>query len=173
MHILSNAQVQYCNLVLNIDETTTYLPGILFQKKLFIKKKFFDLTQEQKALEYGKSDFLASKAKISYLLIKDNIGFTLWIEEPSAELLKNNNPEIDIINTIDLKELVTKMRNIRGINIKDRRYNLKTYPKCFVGSEAVEWIIENLDLSVEQAINLGQRLVDEKWIHHVFRSTKV
>ena len=167
MHILSNQQVQYCNLFCHIDGSVTYLPGVLYGNKLFKKNKFFNLEQEQEALEYGKSHFLAAKGEKSYILLKDNIGFTVWIEDSSAELCPNNNQDIDIINTIDIEELVTKMRNIGGIKIQDRNYKFKTYHKCFVGNEAVEWMRTNLSLSTEQAIRLGQRLIDEKLIHHV------
>ncbi len=59
------------------------------------------------------------------------------------------------------------MRHVGGIKIKDRNYKFKIYPKCFIGQEAVEWFCANLGLSTQQAIRLGQRLIDEKWIHHV------
>lgn len=59
------------------------------------------------------------------------------------------------------------MRNIGAIKIKDRRYKLKVYPKCFVVNEAVAWMKSEFNLSTEQAIRLGQRLIDEKIIHHV------
>ena len=26
--------------------------------------------------------------------------------------------------------------------IKDREYNMRTYPKCFVGSEAIDWLYD-------------------------------
>lgn len=172
MYILSNKQVQYCNLFLNIDGTPTYLPGVFYQNKLFLKSKFFNLEQEQEALKYGKNSFLAAKGETSYILLKDNIGFTVWVEDSYAELCQNNNQAIDIITTINLEKLVTKMRDIGGIKIKNRNYKLKTYRKCFVGNEAVEWLRENLDLSTEQAVRLGQRLIDEKWIHHVVDQQK-
>lgn len=167
MHILSNKQVQYCNLWFHKDGSEAHLPGVLYQNKLFKKNRFFQLEQEQEALEYGKSRFLAAKGEKSYIVLKDNIGLTIWIEDSSAKLSQNNNQEIDIIKTIDLEELVAKMRNVGGIKIQDRNYKFKTYHKCFVGNEAVEWMKQNLDLSTEQAIKLGQRLIDEKWIHHV------
>ena len=36
-----------------------------------------------------------------------------------------------------------------------------------MGREVVDWMINNLNLSTEQAIKLGQRLIDEKFIYHV------
>ena len=167
MHILSNKQVQYCNLSFHINGNESNLPGVLYQNKLFKKNRFFPLEQEQEALAYGKSHFLAAKGKKSYILLRDNIGFTIWIEDSSVQLSQNNNQTKDFIQTIDLEKLVAKMRHIGGIQIQDRNYKLKTYKKCFVGNEAVDWMKKNLDLSTELAIKLGQRLIKEKWIHHV------
>ena len=44
---------------------------------------------------------------------------------------------------------------------------LKLYPNCFVGNEAVSWLSDRLKISREEAIEVGQRLIDENWIHHV------
>ncbi len=167
MHILTNEQVKYCNLILDEFGKIIHLPGISYQNKLFIKSKFFSLEQEQEALSYGKKEFIANKGNIDYILLQDNIGYTVWAENSSAKILSINEQKLDIVKTINLEELVAQMRSIGGIIIKDRRYKLKTYPKCFVGSEAVTWMKGNLNLSVQQAVELGQRLIDENWIHHV------
>lgn len=53
------------------------------------------------------------------------------------------------------------------IRIENRWYNLRFHPRCFVGSEAVIWLMQSLKISHENAILLGQRLIDEKLIHHV------
>jgi hypothetical protein len=166
MQILTNQQVTYCNLIRKNQEKTEYLPGVSYQNKLFIKRKFFDLKQKYNATEYCKQKFLASKGIISYILVGDATGLTVWKEDKSVSIL-GNEPELDLVKTINLEELVSKMRSVGGIKIKDRRYNLKVYPQCFIGSEAVKYMVETLKISSEQAIRLGQRLIDEKWIHHV------
>ena len=59
------------------------------------------------------------------------------------------------------------MRNVGGIHIKDRIFRLKTYRQCFIGSEAVDWLVSYLKSSREEAVQVGQCLVSENWIHHV------
>ncbi|MBC6417985.1 MAG: hypothetical protein GDA44_03920 [Prochloron sp. SP5CPC1] len=59
------------------------------------------------------------------------------------------------------------MRDKGGVTVKDRLYFLKKYPRCFVGQEAVEWLKNCLHISTAEALGIGQRLVNEKWIHHV------
>lgn len=59
-----------------------------------------------------------------------------------------------------------------GIDIRDRRWHLKTYKKCFVGSAFVEWLLKHHKniKSKEQAIKYGQELMDRYIIHHVCHS---
>lgn len=79
--------------------------------------------------------------------------------------LKNNQ----LINLYDqhITILVNDLRNNNGLEIKDRRYHLSIYPKCFIGSDAVKWIENKYLLSKFEAIRLGQQLIDLKIIHHV------
>ena len=166
MQILTNHQVEYCNLETKIAGNIECLPGVSFQDKLFIKKKFFAPEAKAQAIEYCKQKYLAAKGSKAYILIDDITGLTVWIEDKSAIIAGDKDP-LEIIKNIDLEDLVSKMRSVGGIKIKDRQYHLKSYKQCFVGNEACEYLMERLSLSVEQAISLGQRLIDEHWIHHV------
>ncbi|HEY9598634.1 MAG TPA: DEP domain-containing protein [Cyanophyceae cyanobacterium] len=67
----------------------------------------------------------------------------------------------------EIENLVEAMRGVEGLEIQDRRYRLNLYPACFVGSEAVEWLIQQRNYTREDAIDLGQRLMDWGIIHHV------
>lgn len=58
-------------------------------------------------------------------------------------------------------------RQYRLLPIKDRRYRLRVYPQCFVESEAVDWMSDRFRMSREEAVKLGQRLMDAEHIHHV------
>eukprot|EP00027_Filamoeba_sp_ATCC50430_P017565 CAMPEP_0168566486 /NCGR_PEP_ID=MMETSP0413-20121227/14443_1 /TAXON_ID=136452 /ORGANISM="Filamoeba nolandi, Strain NC-AS-23-1" /LENGTH=426 /DNA_ID=CAMNT_0008598505 /DNA_START=272 /DNA_END=1550 /DNA_ORIENTATION=+ len=53
----------------------------------------------------------------------------------------------------------------KGVEIKDRKILLKTYPNSFVGSEAIDWMIHNLPLrDREEAIQLGTKLLEQGYI---------
>jgi small-conductance mechanosensitive channel len=71
------------------------------------------------------------------------------------------------LRTGDVGGLIAEMRGANGLAIHDRRHLLSTYPKCFVGTEAVDWMIRARDLTRPEAVNLGQTLVDRGIIHHV------
>ena len=63
--------------------------------------------------------------------------------------------------------LVERMRGEGGVAISDRRHRLTTYPRCFVGREAVDWIARNEGLSRADAIEAGRKLVLRGLVRHV------
>ncbi|MDJ0510936.1 MAG: pleckstrin/ G-protein interacting- domain protein [Crocosphaera sp.] len=166
MKILDHKQVRYCNLVKRQQETVEYLPGLIFNNKLFIKDKSFPIKEKKEAQDYGKMQFLENKGEKEYLLLEDITGFTIWTENKQVEVWQHQaKNDASIIK--DVEKIVKKMRGPQGLEIKDRRYRLKLYNSCFVGSEFVNWLIENLSISSEQSIKIGQILIDKKIIHHV------
>jgi hypothetical protein len=52
--------------------------------------------------------------------------------------------------------------------IKDRSKHLRTHHKCFIGSEFAQWLVNQKEVStVEEAVTMGQALLDNGIIHHV------
>jgi hypothetical protein len=110
------------------------------------------------------------------LLVEDAIQLTVWIEsvEP-AERSDASESQIDRppvsslqISQAKLDRLIIEMRDrVFGLDIKDRWYNLKVYPRCFIGSDAVKWLMTNQKLTREEAIRAGQILIERRIIHHV------
>ena len=68
-----------------------------------------------------------------------------------------------------LTDIATQFR--AGVELKDRKYHLTTYPSCFVGREAVNVLINNgLANSREEAVLLGQSIMTElSLFEHVTR----
>ncbi|XP_063779942.1 phosphatidylinositol 3,4,5-trisphosphate-dependent Rac exchanger 2 protein isoform X1 [Pseudophryne corroboree] len=63
-----------------------------------------------------------------------------------------------------LYKMMSEQRNL----IKDRKKKLTTFPKCFIGSEFVEWLLEIGEIhKPEEGVNLGQALLENGIIHHV------
>jgi potassium efflux system protein len=55
-----------------------------------------------------------------------------------------------------------------GVTIKDRRYHFRVYHSCFVGSEAVDWMVKEFNLkNRNDAVLLGQLLGKRGAFHHV------
>ncbi|KAL3041059.1 hypothetical protein OYC64_011942 [Pagothenia borchgrevinki] len=56
----------------------------------------------------------------------------------------------------------------RGNLIKDRKRKLTTFPKCFLGSEFVSWLMDMGETgNPEEGVHLGQALLENGIIHHV------
>lgn len=71
------------------------------------------------------------------------------------------------VDGVDLLALQREMRGAGGVAISDRRYLGKSYPRCFVGSECVDWMMRNYALPFGGAEAVGQRLLDLGVLHHV------
>ncbi|NRA46937.1 MAG: FAD-dependent oxidoreductase [Oligoflexales bacterium] len=74
----------------------------------------------------------------------------------------------------DNKELDEKAKTFKNcIDIKDRTYGFprKKFESCFVGQEAVDAIIkEGLAKDLEEALELGNLLLNQGYFHHVQRA---
>lgn len=69
---------------------------------------------------------------------------------------------------LDIDNLLVRFR--KSVEIKDRKYRLSTYKKCFVGSDAVQWLVTSGTTETrEDAVRVGQTLVDSGYIEHCVR----
>ena len=67
----------------------------------------------------------------------------------------------------ELAALAARLRGPDGVAIRERRHRLTVHRRCFVGSEAVGWLMERDGLTRQEAIAAGRRLVDAGLAHHV------
>ena len=68
----------------------------------------------------------------------------------------------------ELEELTARVRSV--LDIRDRKYGItaKSYPKCFVGSEAVEKLVdEGIAGDAADAVRIGNMMLNASVFHHV------
>jgi hypothetical protein len=68
----------------------------------------------------------------------------------------------------DLEELTARFKRV--LDIQDRKYGFpsKTYPKCFVGSEAVGQLVkEGIAVDEDDAVRIGNMMLNAGVFHHV------
>jgi small-conductance mechanosensitive channel len=85
-------------------------------------------------------------------------------------LLKTSTPsteELTIREEYDWDAIVTAMRGENGVSIQDRRFQLKVFPQVFIGSDAVDWLMKHEKSTREEAIIMGQLMIQQGIIHHV------
>ena len=167
MLLLSSNQIQYCNVMGLTADKSEVIEGASYQDKLFTRVKIYAEADQDMAIAHAKKIILESKGCQTIVVKeKDIIGcsWAIWKENKSIKVKQLSDYPI---NQIDLRILVTQMIRPGGINISDRQYHLKNYDRCFIGKEAVQWFQKELHLSEIDAIRLGQRLLDGRWIRHV------
>jgi len=71
------------------------------------------------------------------------------------------------LDRVDLVEAEAAMRGRGGVSIAERTYLAKTYPRCFVGDDAVHWLMQRYGLPLGAAETIGQRLLELGVFHHV------
>jgi len=55
-----------------------------------------------------------------------------------------------------------------GVRIKDRRYHFRVYKKCFLGNEAVDWLMNNKKANtVEESVEILRCVMEEGLMEHV------
>ncbi len=67
----------------------------------------------------------------------------------------------------ELEALVARMRAPGGVTIADRRHLLSFFPRCFLGSDAAEWLQLNEGMSRHEALALGNQMLERGLLHHV------
>ena len=75
--------------------------------------------------------------------------------------------EQESLSEADVQRLVAEMRGPNGLDRRDRRHRLRLFEQCFVGNEAVTWLVRTQKTTRDQAVAIGQILIDRCVIHHV------
>lgn len=106
---------------------------------------------------------LRSQSAGSYAAVDTNHDMLLSELLDCSLLIRQKGELVDS----EIDALVEQMRGPDGIEIKDRRYRLRTFSNCFVGNEAINWLMQYQKATREEAIRIGQILVEKSIFHHV------
>ncbi|PXF41611.1 Vacuolar membrane-associated protein IML1 [Gracilariopsis chorda] len=114
----------------------------------------------------------ASEQVVPGVLFEPGTQFALFSQasyaNPSRSVDPFDNEHYPIPNFKRVYSLMRDPEN--GVPLSDRRWRLSTYSKCFVGKEAVQWMVDNLSLDRKAAVETGQKLMDAGIMHHVTHS---
>ena len=135
----------------NINNSKEQVMALLLMRYNLVPEKSIDLIEKWFA-EYPNKSWLKLKQLLQkgQVIVKDNALYDIFS-----------------ISEQEIKSLVAQMRGLDGLEIKDRWYNFKRYPQCFIGSDAVKWLMKNQKITREGAIALGQMLIKRGIIAHV------
>ncbi len=184
MLFLDHTQVQYCK----IQDRDKVISGIIYNDNLFIRDKAFPKEEMEAAIKECREEYLdhEERSKIATLLVKEKNSVGIWMQNnqyksdiiatstsvhqasnaPPTSAIANPKPKTSL-NRISIRQLALEMRSEKGVEIKTRRHKLKLFQRCFLGNEAIDWIVDQTKLSREDAVNLGQKMLDKGIFHHV------
>jgi hypothetical protein len=181
MLFLDHTQVQYCK-VQSGDQT---LSGLIYNNNLFIREKAFPKEEIEAAIKECREEYLDHKerSQIATLLVKSKNSVGIWMQNnkyksniiPGSTEQTTAKPQLSEDSSspkgngqrISLRQLATEMHSEQGVEIKTRRYKLTLFQRCFLGNEAVDWIANKVKISREDAIVLGQKMLDKGIFQHV------
>lgn len=177
MLILNKDYGEYCEVTALINGQPKKSYGFIYLNNVFIKVKHYSIDEYEEAIKDCRENFLDNeKMEVATVMLKEPDSISIWIQDDRYKPLNGSvNPSKtpasysskDSSSTLKLQDLVARMRGKNGLKIKTRRYKIKLYQRCFLGNEAIDWLVENFNFTRPKAIRLGQKLIDKKIIHHV------
>jgi len=97
---------------------------------------------------------------------------SIWQEDDSAEIEATKGKQFDVSNDSEeaTREEVLR-RFYSGVDVRNRKYRMKKYKRCFIGSEAVNFMVESgwatsrldavqLGLSMQEKFNLFEHVTN-------------
>ncbi|MEO1519369.1 MAG: mechanosensitive ion channel domain-containing protein [Cyanobacteria bacterium J06633_2] len=97
-------------------------------------------------------------------------GSTSDVDEASSILPHESLPALDFLERIDFEALADTMAEVDGVPVSDRTYQGQLHPLCFTGTDVVEWLIQQQEHTREEAILIGQGLLQQGLIRPVSES---
>ena len=89
-----------------------------------------------------------------------------WLEALQRAKLELHELE-SIEHLTFITDLVVRMKS--SIQVCDRFHYLKPYKRCFLGDEAVAWIMQTRDCTLNEALMIGANMINLGLIYHVKR----
>lgn len=95
--------------------------------------------------------------------------FLKTLKQPASQntVSSESSENSKFCQSVNLDDIISQMQGAEGVEIKDRWYRKNLYPACFIGAEAVDWLMRTQNCQKDEAIALGQLLCDRALIHHV------
>lgn len=71
------------------------------------------------------------------------------------------------VENLSLESIVTKLHSAQGSLIKNRTWKLQEFESCLVGSEAIDWLVNQLSINRVEAQAVMERLYQAGLVTHV------
>lgn len=167
MLILKPDRVQSCIVTRCRKGKEQKLTGLIYQAQLFVLCKSYTKDRKKEAIWWFRKKFLERDEPLSSFILDEPNCWSIWYHDDSLTYLGRCHVNRVLLSCLDPRQIIEQMKIDPELYLKDRRYNFRTYSQCFFGRDAVSWMMKSLSLSREEAIELGQLLIEKEWIYHV------
>ncbi|MDJ0725027.1 MAG: DEP domain-containing protein [Prochloraceae cyanobacterium] len=155
MLILTTEDVKFCFVKpINLHS----LMGMKYGNWYFYFNDFLNLDLEEIKIKYQQWLDNTEKSGEIRAILKTKAGFYLCVHLSELKPIAASKAIVDICQA---------MRNSADLEVNSRRQKLRIYKKCFVGSEAVNWMVENLNISRSEAVKFGRKCLEKNLFAHV------
>lgn len=79
----------------------------------------------------------------------------------------------DIVDRLPLGQIYAELTAKEGVPVEDRSYLGKSYPRCWIGSEAVDWLCKRYQISRYDSVIVLRRLAQFGLVKHVLQEHAV
>lgn len=164
--LLKSQDVSYCQLVRQFGTISEIVSGVHYQGNLFVRGNSYPRHQRQSAIIEMRRNYLDPEPAIACLLVENGDIVTIWYED--RYIIKVVETDEEMARYFNLAELIEWMRSPQGVKIETRSQSFRfPFKQCFIGREAVDWMTDKLSIGRQEAVMLGQRLIDEKLLKNL------
>ncbi|MFQ3613636.1 MAG: FHA domain-containing protein [Cyanobacteriota bacterium] len=130
--------------------------GLIFQNQCYYCERLLG-TDLEEAIEQCRSRLEHPLEEREFcLLVQDDYGYRLALHQPQL---------VAVAYDSFLATTCQQMR--RDIRVEDRRWRLRKFEQCFVGSDAVTWLAGHFQISRPEAVQVGQECLQRRLFLHV------
>jgi Domain found in Dishevelled, Egl-10, and Pleckstrin (DEP) len=91
----------------------------------------------------------------------------LFADSPGSEPASSIAGAIAQLDPNAVARAMQDRTTANALEILDRSFRFKQYPQCFVGSEAIDWLVGHYKLTRPQAVRLGEKIMATGLFRHV------
>mgnify|MGYP000140700427 CR=1 FL=1 len=161
MFILTADQVTPRQAIRRKNAQVERLLVILYRQWLFIKGESYPSEEKEIAIQLTRKKLDAGQMCI--LVVDSQNNYVVCYEDKEIELLEEKSAD----SVKDLQAVVEAIRTAPNL-IKNNRHKLRAYPRSLLGNEMVTYLSNHLNCSREEAVKVGQSLIDQGWLHHTW-----
>lgn len=165
MLLLNADQVVPCKVVRQTVHLTQVLRGVAFQDKLFAPVAEYPLCQREQAIRAARKRYDEDGSTL-ILVVSESAQVTVWHEERELSRYEGGpHPTPNGQELPSLEAIARMMHGPDGVPIRHRWMKFKLHTRCFLGHEASVWLSQTFSISRDRALQIGQQLIEQKWIH--------